>query len=514
MARLFLILFFCFNVVFNYAQSLKHYDIAEGDEHFEHRNYLMALPIYKENLRREKDNILLNYRIAECYLNTNINKSEAVKYLEFCVKSPKANSQMYLRLGEAYRLSYKLDDAIKAFEKYKELEPKQKNNADRQIEICRNAKTLMANPVNISFTNLGKGINTEWDDYYPFIAQDEQFLAFTSRRKALPNSKVETDGYYSSDIYTSNLENGKWLDAVNIGPKINSKLDEIIIGLKSDGSEMLVYIDHIDKFGDIYTSVKKNGAYPKYTPFPEFINKKFEKTASISGDGNTLVFTRAEDLQAQSDLFICRKLPSGEWSTPFKIGDEINTIYDEDFPYLSDDGLTLYFISKGHNTMGGYDLFKSYWNSNDLKWSKAENLGYPLNTTDDDKSISLTNDCRVGYISASRPGGFGNHDIYRVRFNDHEQRLTLFLGQIVLGDSLNKPKEFIANVLAVNNITDEEFSFAPNPRNGKLVMSLPVGIYDVTVTSEGYKELKDKITVSDIGAILTEEKKSYKLLKK
>ena len=158
--------------------------------------------------------------------------------------------------------------------------------------------------------------------------------------------------------------------------------------------------------------------------------------------------------------------------------------------------------------------YKSYWNSNDLKWSKAENLGYPLNTTDDDKSISLTNDCRVGYISAWRPGGFGNHDIYRVRFNDHEQRLTLFLGQIILGDSLNKPKEFIANVFAVNNITDEEFSFAPNPRNGKLVMSLPVGIYDVTVTSDGYKELKDKITVSDIGAILTEEKKSYKLLKK
>jgi len=143
----------------------------------------------------------------------------------------------------------------------------------------------------------------------------------------------------------------------------------------------------------------------------------------------------------------------------------------------------------------------------------AENLGYPLNTTDDDRSISLTPDNRVGYISALRPGGQGDLDIYRVKFNDVDQKLTLYLGDIILGDSLNKPKEFIANILAVNTINNEEFSFSPNPTNGKFVMALPAGAYEITVTSNGFSQFKDKLTVSDLGLPISEEKKNYKLAK-
>ena len=514
MIRFLLIFSLFLNFISSNAQSTKYYEIADGDEHFAHGNYLMALPIYKEVLKREKDNASLNLKIAECYLNTNINKAEAIKYLEFCVKAQKSTPEMYLKLGEAYRIAYKLDDAIKTFEKYKELEPKQKKNADRQIEICNNAKALMLNPVNISFTNLGREINSEYADYYPFIAQEEQFLAFTTRRKGLTANHPEVDGYYASDIYTSNLENGQWAKAITAGPKINSILDEQVVGLKADGSEMLIYIDHIDKYGDIYSTVKKNGAFLKYVPFSESINKEVERSASISADGNTLAFARSESRELQSDIFICRKLPNGAWSPPFKLGDEINTMYYEDFPYLSPDGLTLYFSSQGHNTMGGYDLFKSTFNPDENKWSQAENLGYPLNTTGDDKSISLTPDNRVGYISALRPGGQGDLDIYRVRFNDYEQKLTIYLGNITLGDTLHKPKEYIANVFVVNTVTNEEFSFAPNPTNGKLVMSLPSGKYDIVVSADGYAEVKDKLTVSDLGVIISEEKKNYTLAKK
>ncbi len=504
----------CFSFSLAIAQSGKaKYDIADADEHYNHHNFLMALPIYKELLKGDKNNAAIQYKIAECYLNTHINKFEAIKYLEFCVKEPKADPNVWLRLGEAYRLSNKIDDAIKAFEKYKELEPKKKKQADREIEICNNAKTLMLNPVNVSFTNLGKEINSEFADYYPWITQDESFLAFTTRRKGQTAGRVEVDGYYASDIYTSRVEGGKWIKAENPGPKINSSLDEQVVGLKADGSEMLVYIDHIDKYGDIYSSTKKNGAWVKYLPFPEHINKKLEHSASISADGNTLFFVRGEDKDAQTDIYICRKLPNGNWSEPFKMGPEINTEYNEDFPYLSTDGVTLYFSSEGHNTMGGFDLFKSVWNPEENTWTKAENLGYPVNTTDEDRSISLTPDNRVGYISALRPGGQGDLDIYRIKFNDVDQKLTLYLGNIALGDSLNQPKEYIATIIAVNTSNNEEFSFVPNPKNGKFVMALPAGTYDITVTADGFVEYKDKLTVSDLGLPISEEKKNYKLAK-
>ena len=371
----------------------------------------------------------------------------------------------------------------------------------------------MSNPVNVSFTNLGKDINSEYADYYPWINQNESFLAFTTRRKGLTASKLEVDGYYASDIYTSKVEDGKWVKAENVGTKINSSLDEQVVGLKADGSEMLIYIDHIDKYGDIYSSVKKSGAFSKYVILPEHINEKLEHSASISPDGNTLFFVRGEDRKSQTDIFICRKLPNGNWSEPFRMGNEINTPYNEDFPYLSTDGKTLYFSSEGHNSMGGFDLFKSVWNQEDNTWSKAENLGYPVNTTDDDRSISFTADNRVGYISALRPGGQGDLDIYRIKFNDVDQKLTLYLGNITLGDSLNKPKEYISTILAVNITNNEEYIFAPNPSNGKFVMALPSGTYEILVMSDGYANVKDKLTVTDLGLSIAKENKNYKLLK-
>ena len=513
MLRPFLVLCTLLTVLYAHSQPGRKYDIADADEHYSHHNFLMALPVYKELLKTDKNNADIHYKIGQCLLNTNINKADAAKYFEACTKLPKSNNETWYYLGMAYRLGNKIDDAIKAFEKYLELEPKKKKTTERQIEICRNAKMLMLNPVNVTFTNLGKEINSEFADYYPWITQDESFLAFTTRRKGTTASRLEMDGYYASDVYTSKVENGKWLKAENAGAKINSSLDEQVVGLTADGNEMLIYIDHIDKYGDIYFSYKKAGVFGKYVAFPDYINKKIERSASVSADGNTMLFVRSESRGDQTDIYICRRLPNGSWSEPFKLGEEVNTPYNEDFPYLSTDGVTLYFSSEGHNSMGGYDLFKSVWNPEENTWTKAENLGYPLNTTDDDRSISLTPDNRVGYISALRPGGFGDLDLYRVKFNDIDQKLTLYLGNVMLGDSAAQPKEFIVNILAVNESTQEELSFVPNPSNGKLVMALPAGTYSITVSADGYAEQKDKITVSDLGLPIAEEKKNYHLKK-
>lgn len=493
----------------------QQYEIIDGDEYLNIKNYVTALEIYKEIYKSIPNNRELQYKMALCYLNTNTNRLEAIKYLEYVVKEEKFVPEAWFELGYAYALAYKLDESIAALEKYKTLVPKQSAKANVRIQQCNNAKELMKHPVNVSFSNLGKELNSAYPDYYPWITKDENFLAFTSRRKGNIGGTIEGDGYYSSDIYTSIAVNGKWSKAKNIGPAVNTALDEQVVGLKADGTEMLVYLDHYDDYGNLYSSKKKGNLFQKITPLAEQINKKIEHSGSISEDGNTIFFIRKDkDKETEStDIFMCRKLPSGEWAEPQKLNSNVNTPFNEDFPYLAIDGKTLYFSSEGHNSMGGYDLYKTEWDSETNNWSKAVNLGYPINTTDDDRSISLSPDNRVGYISAIRPGGYGDLDIYRIKFNDSQQQLIIYKGNITYSDSLKIPTECIATITAIEKTTNEEYSFAPNPKNGSFVLALPAGTYTIIVNSSGYKDINETIIISDIGTSTIERKKEFNLTK-
>ncbi len=493
------------------------YEIEDADEHFKHGNFVMALPIYKEFVKKDPSNKRNEFRLAQCYINTNYNRTEAIKYLEDIVKADKIDDDAWLYMGRAYSLGGKIEDAIKAFEKYKELFPKKTAIADRYIEMCNNARTLMDNPVNISFTNMGKEINSDEPDYYPFVSGDETFMAFTSRRKDnIGGKKVEVDGYHPSDIYFSKLENGKWTKALNAGAILNSPLDEEVVGMKTDGSELMVYIDHIDKFGDLYLSTRKaNGEFQKGKPLPAEVNTKVETSGSFGPDGNVIVFARRKDVDSKSDIFMSRKLPNGVWGVAYKLPPEINTAENEDFPFLSSDGVTLYFSSEGHNSMGGYDLFKSIWNPEENTWTKAENLGFPINSTDNDRSISLTPDNRVGYISAFRPGGQGDLDIYRIRFNNNDQVVRFVTGKVWLNDTIIKErKPPYATIIAKNKDNNNEYHFTPHSKTGKFVMALDAGTYHLIVHCDGFSDVVEDFTVSDLGSKSVEPERIHNYILK
>ncbi len=492
----------------------QQYEIIDGDEYLALRNYVTALEIYKEVYKSIPNNRELSYKIAFCYLKTNTNRLEAIKYLEYVIKDEKFEPQAWFDLGNVYMLAYKLDDAIALFKKYKTLAPKKTEIADYKIAQCLNAKELMKHPINVSFNNLGKELNSPYPDYYPWITKDENFLAFTSRRKGNVGGSIEGDGYYSSDIYTSVASNGKWGKAKNVGPTINSALDEQVVGMKSDGSEMLVYLDHFEVYGDLFSSKKKGATFQKMIPLADQINKKIEHSGSVCDEGNTIFFVRKEkDTEGEStDIYMSRMLPSGIWGEPQKLNSNVNTPYNEDFPYLAIDGKTLYFSSEGHNSMGGFDLFKCEWNSETNSWSKAVNLGYPINTTDDDRSISISADHTVGYVSAVRPGGFGDLDIYRIKFNE-VQKFVVYKGLITYEDSTKAPEATIANIITKEQTTNEEYSFATNSKNGSFILALPAGTYKLSVNSVGYKNISETIIVDDIGNSATERKKEFKLVK-
>lgn len=494
----------------------KVYEPADAREHYQHQNYLMALNVYKELLKTDPNSEEYNHRIGICYLRTNVNKAAAIPYLEKVTKNPKAEPDVWYDLGLAYHYANKFDDAIKAYTKYKQLVPKDAAKVDRQIEMCNNGKQLVKFPVDVQFQNLGKEVNSEFPDYYPFVTDDESTLLFTSRRNGNVGNSLEMDGYYSSDIYISSVKNGVWQKPRNIGPLINTRFDEQVVGLTADGSKMIVYIDHIDSLGNIYVSDKK-ASYGKIVKLNNNINGGLETAGSISPDGNIIFFaSQREGGYGETDIYMARKLPNGQWALPQNLGPNINTRYKEDFPRLAADGKTLYFSSQGHSSMGDFDVFKSEWDEENNTWSAPKNLGYPINTSDDDRQICITSDQRAAYVSRLREGGNGDLDLYRVTFpSEDNTRYTIVAGTVLTGDTTAAGRKVEAIITATNSNKpdDEPLTFTPIPHSGKYVMALPPGKWVINIEATGFKPLVDTIVLFDLGSFQPEMKKDFQLVR-
>jgi len=489
-------------------------DPAEAKEHFVNRNYLFAMRSYSDLIKMEPKNVDYNYKLGICYLNTNIDKKQAIKYLEFVTKQKDFDNEAWFDLGRAYQCNNRFEDAIKAYTEYKKsARAKDMEKAEHQIEMCNNGKEFIKFPLNVTFENLGKEVNSEYPDYYPFVTADESFIVFTSRREDNIGGGVEVDGYYSSDIYSSVVVNGKWTKSKNIGAPINTRYDEQAVSLTSDGKNMIVYLDHIDSLGNIYICPENKRLFQKIIKLNDNVNSGFETSGSISADGNIIFF--ASDRSGGfggTDIYMAKKLPNGQWALPQNLGPSINTKYNEDFPRLADDGKTLYFSSQGHSSMGDYDVFKAIWDQENNKWSESKNLGYPINNGDDNRNVSPTANEKVLYLSTVRDKGLGDLDIYRVTFNDDEQRYTIVSGYVLTGDTTKKAIE--ATITATNTKTNEEFTYVPTAQTGKYVMALNPGKYTITVDATGYRAFIDAIELFDKGSFKPEIKKDIQLVKK
>ncbi|WP_317899363.1 hypothetical protein [Aurantibacillus circumpalustris] len=516
-AAILIILFL--NCVSLFSQPAKFLHIEDADEHLKHGNYLSAIPVYQNELKKDPDNTKVKHKLGLCYLNTRISREDGVIMLEAASRDPKITEDIWKDLGKAYSLTNKLEDAISAYEKFAELKPKQASEVDIYITQCKNAIKMMQKPSHVTFQNLGKEINSDEPDYYPFIDKDEMYLVFTSRRKEnIGGKKIEIDGYRSSDIYQSIIDaNGNWTTAKNAGRGVNTNLDEQVTGLKSDGLEMYVYWDHIDKYGDLYIAGRNDRTvdFGKAKTVGSPVNDKIETSGCVSEDGSILLFARRDKISDNSDLYMSRMLPSGNWGVPQKLPEIINSLYNEDFPYLSYDGQTLYFSSDNPNSMGGHDLFKTNWNQKTNEFSKPQNLGYPINSTDDDKSICVTSDNRLAYVSSFRPNGFGDLDIYRIKFDDAEPVSVIYTGQFYMGDTIasKQPKKYSIEIIVTNVATNYEYTFIPHTKTGHYMMAMPAGKYKLTAQSTGFITYTEDITVSDMGKINMERNKNIVLKK-
>lgn len=502
------------NGLFAQQKTSKVVDPADAKEHFSHNNFLFAIPAYKQLLKQEPNNPDYNYKLGICYLYTNINKSLSIPHLEIASKAPKPEKKVLYHLGLAYQYASRFDDAIKTYTAYKAtLKGAELEEVDHQIETCENGKEYVKHPINVSFQNLGKEINSEYPDYYPFVPANESFVVFTSRRKDNIGGQVEVDGYYSSDIYMSLPVNDIWTKPKNMGGTVNTRYDEQAVGLTPDGQTMLMYIDHIDSLGNIYSSMNKAGTFQRMRKLNNNVNSDFETAGSITPDGNIIFFTsKREGGLGETDVYMARKLPNGQWAKAQNLGNVINTKYKEDFPQIAPDGKTLYFSSQGHAGMGDFDLYQSTWNEEENTWTTPKNLGYPINSVGDDRCISFTENNRVAYISAVRDGGLGDLDLYRVKFDDIEDRTTVLQGYISTVDSSKNISTFVT-VRDLKNKDAPELTYNPNPNTGKFIMALTPSKYEITIEADGYKTLTDAFFIFDIGIGQNESKKFFTLQK-
>ena len=489
--------------------------------------YKKALEYYLSVFDYNPNNAKLNYLIGVCYLNT-ISKNKSYNYFLRAYKANKNIAKdLYYWLGVPSQLNYKFDEAIGFFESYKKkISPSELKNQlstiNKRIQECNSGKKLTKHPVRVFIDNMGENINTEYPEYSPVISADEEVLYFTSRRDDTYGAKKDPmDFEFYEDIYVSLKAQGEWLKAYPLSKPINTKGHDATVGLAPDGQSLFIFRNNHG--GNIYESVLDGDDWTSPAPLPKVINSKkgFESSACLASDGATVYFVRANYNNNTGELldksiYVSTKNPITKlWSQGVKLPAEINTEYDEDGVFIHPDGRTLFFSSKGHNSMGGYDIFKSVKNE-DGKWSKAENLGYPINTPDDDIFFVLSASGRNGYFSSYRPSGKGDLDIYKITFLSPENliqstednliasiakpvsaisiaksaeikkiRLTIVKGLIteaLTGEAIDADIEVIDN--EKNQIVTTAHS---NKSSGKYLVALPSGKnYGLVVKAEGY----------------------------
>ena len=480
---------------------------------YKKEDYKTALRLYRDLYASQSDNATINYRIGQCHLSLG-NVNEALKYFEKAYNLDNFVDGINLALGTAYHLKGDLNKAVEEYNKYKSTLSAgklKKDNVTEYLEQCAYAQTIMSSPIDVKIINLGKDINSEYPDYSPSISLDGKTFIFTSRRSDTKGKGRDNYDYgFYEDIYISeyNEDEKKWNTAKGIKGRLNTEFHDASMSISPDGTQIFVYknVPNKTQSGDIYVSTK--GSTGKWTK-PKPLQKKtintsyFESSACLSADGNTLYFvSERKKGYGKGDIYRSTKTGKNNWSIPENLGPMINTTQDEIGVFIHPDGKTLFFSSKGHKGMGGYDIYRSVLENE--TWSQPENLGYPVNTTGDDVHFVMTTDNKTGYYSSLKSDGYGEKDIYQINFEKFDivkgepvkkisNPLTIIRGKVTDSQILQgaKGKVYLIDIkdnkMAGSTTTDENGSYfiiMPGNKN-----------YEIGFKSEKYITKTEKILV-------------------
>jgi len=494
-------------------KQLKH-----ADDFFKKKNYLAALPLYLTYERSSPDDYDAKFKIGICYIYKSDAKLMSVKYLEDVLKNIPKTKGLHYFLGRAYHLNYRFDKALEYFRLAVE---DKRNTDDRKEEIemyiskCKEGKEMIENPIDVIIQNMGPPINSDGSEYVPVISADESVLIFTYKGVKSTGGlrdeygRPDLKGKYYEDIYLSNKIGEIWLEpeknklfyatvfSNRVQEAINSTGHDASIALSSDGQKLLIYKDTDMGSGDIYVSEKDGYAWTYPIKLNININSEhWEGSASLSSNENILYFSseRPGGLGGK-DIYRSVMRDDGVWDEAENLGAMINTPYDDDGPFIHPDGKYLYFSSKGHKGMGGYDIFLSALQE-DGSWSAPENMGYPINTTADDIYFVVTGNGKRGYYSSGRLGGYGQQDLYIVHLGTRAKKhgLLLVKGQVTADDEFTDGK-----ITCTYGDDNKGYGvYGANAATGQYLVNLPGGrSYQLKFEVAGFSE--KAIDISTIG---------------
>lgn len=410
----------------------EYYELEElfldADSWFSYEDYEEAVPLFLRVLESDSLNYNVMYKIGFSYLHIPGQKAKSISYLENAIQktTDTYRNNTYLEklapvdalfyLGNAYLVNNRIDEAIDVYSGFQNAITRTKKLANKdiydtdylnkQFDACRNALQFQYKPVSFIASNLGNQINTRFNEFNAVVSGDGTSLVFTASLQ-----------FYDAIFYSKKDSNGQWGYPMNIMGQLGIDDNSATTGLSFNGTELYIYRD--DNFdGNIYVSYFKNGMWTRVKKLGENINTKYwESHASLSPDNQKLYFVsnRAGGF-GDLDIYVAQRLPDSTWSVPENLGGNINTRWNENTPFLTPNGKRLFFSSEGHQGMGGYDIFYSENNGSD--WNTPVNIGYPINSTDNDIFFAPNKNGSFAYCSQFSKKGFGGQDIYQFQLLD------------------------------------------------------------------------------------------------
>ncbi len=454
----------------------------------DHSNNRAAIGLLRTLYEKYPDDPTIAYNLGICYINASGNPDSTIFFLnrvqELAPQTEWSEQRVItlLATARAQQLCARPQEALKIYDEIDSNDPQglfsEVTTAERQA--CQTAQILMSNPVRLTMRTAGDGVNSPWNDYRPVLSASEDTMFFTSRRpkKTADKNILFEDGQFEEGVYMSvrngnKWDGGNWGDATPVNglvPGRRGKIgQETATSLSADGNEMYLCHD-----GDIYLSKRDNkGEWQPAEPLPYPVNTDFnENWAYISPDGQELFISsdRPEGYGGM-DIWLARRLPDGSWAIPVNLGPGVNTEEDEDAPFFHAPTNVLYFCSTGHDGMGGFDIFYSPRNANG-EFVASKNMGYPINSADDDLYFSPSADHDRGYYASIRwnqEGKAPSYDIYEVEFEQPEQNTMAILASNVKGAD---PSDVRIYTISDDNIIGV---CRPNSKTGSFVSIVTAG---------------------------------------
>lgn len=421
-----IIFFFLFSAVgseaFGQKSKAAKKAFLKGEEAVAKADYMRALNSFAIVLKEEPDNTDALFYTGISLFGMNKSDTSALKYF-LKVKDKKPESHFYI--GRIYHLRGLTRNALEEFYLYKSTATDEETEGDAQqwIRACENEIKLESQRENYIIRNLGETVNSKYPEYVPLIWNVNGSLVFTSRRDNSKGGQLDPYGRFYEDIYLAKKTADGWANPLPLGDSLNTATHDACVAFSPDGNELIIYrTDAKQTGGDFYVSRFDGQTWS--TPVmmgPEINSEYLEASACYSADGNEIIFSsNRPGGSGGKDLYRIVRFMNGKYSKPFNLGSDINSAEDEDAPFIDSKDNALYFSSRGHNTIGEYDIFKSEFDTEKNRWAAPNNMGIPINSTNDDIYFMKLGNERSALFASRRDGGFGDADIYEIDLSANE----------------------------------------------------------------------------------------------